>query len=296
MATLTLSGCFTALVTPFVASGKAVDGEAFERLVEAQIEGGVSGLVPCGTTGETPTLSEEEQVDVVKRTVKIARGRVPVVAGTGTNGTESTIAGSRAAFDAGADAVMIVMPYYNKPSQEGLFRHVTLVAKAVSGPVVLYNIPARTVVSLAVDTLFRILDACPNVVGMKDASGGVTYCQALAPLGDRLAVLCGDDALTVPCMSVGATGVVSVTANLFPRETSAVTRAMLEGRLRDARAAQLRLFPVHEALFTEPNPVPVKAALAARGLMTAAVRPPLVEASEANLRRILSIIDAYEGR
>src|SRR5690349_5733136 len=166
---LDLSGCYTALVTPFVPSGQSVDAEALERLVESQIEGGVSGLVPCGTTGETPTLSEAEQVDVVKRTVRVARGRVPVVAGTGTNDTASTIAGSRAAFAAGADAVLIVMPYYNKPSQEGLYRHVELVAKAVGGPVVLYNIPTRTVVSLAVETLCRLLDACPNVVGLKDA-------------------------------------------------------------------------------------------------------------------------------
>ncbi|HVU04675.1 MAG TPA: 4-hydroxy-tetrahydrodipicolinate synthase [Polyangiaceae bacterium] len=292
----TFTGTYTALVTPFVADGSAVDWGAFDRLVEAQIEGGVSGLVPCGSTGETPTLRQEEQREVVRRTVAVARGRVPVIAGTGTYDTTTTIEESRAALEAGATAVMIVMPYYNRPNQEGLFRHVERVAKAVRGPVVLYNIPVRTGVNLEVETLLRILDACENVVGLKDASGNVLYCQALAAAGSRCTVLSGDDALTVPMMSVGAMGVISVTSNLYPGETSAVTGAMLSGKLREARAMHLRLLPVHSVLFLEPNPAPIKAALYAKGRMTAAVRLPLVPPSEGTLRRILSTIDAFEGK
>jgi 4-hydroxy-tetrahydrodipicolinate synthase len=288
-------GCFTALVTPFVQDGSRVDWDAHERLVESQIAGGVSGLVPCGTTGETPTLSGTEHLEVIKRTVEIARGRVPVVAGTGTNATEETIAASRAAFEVGADAVMLVVPYYTKPSQTGIFRHIERVASAVSGAIVLYNIPARTVVGLETETLRRVLDACPNVVALKDASGNVLYCQEMAELRERLAILCGDDALTVPMMSVGATGVISVTANLYPRQTSAVTTAFLSGKWEAARDLHLRLAPVHRALFAEPNPVLVKAALAARGRANPAVRLPLVEAPESVVREMTAVMDAFEG-
>jgi len=294
MSTFTPRGCFTALVTPFTPDGGAVDWEAYERLVESQVAGGVSGIVPCGTTGESPTLTDAEQLALVERAVRVAKGRVSVLAGTGTNGTKKTIEASRAAFEAGADAVMIVMPYYNKPSQEGLRTHVELVARAVPGPVVLYNIPGRTVVDLQIETLERILGACPNVVGIKDASGNVLYCQTLAAMRSRIAVLSGDDVLTVPMMSIGATGVVSVTSNLYPRQVSAVVYSALRVDVAAARAQHRGLVPVHGAMFLEPNPVPVKVALAARGRMSAAVRPPLVAASEQNQKRILSAIDAFE--
>lgn len=296
MATFAARGCFTALVTPFVADGSAIDWAAYEKLVESQIAGGVKGLVPCGTTGEAPTLSDAEQRELFQKTVHLARGRAAVVAGTGSNSTKKTIETSRAAFEAGADAVMIVMPYYNKPSQEGMRLHVELVAKAVPGPIMLYNIPGRTAVDLHVDTLGRILDACPNVVAIKDASNGVTYCQSAQRFGDRLATLSGDDALIVPMMSVGAVGVVSVTSNLYPREVVAVVDGMLAGRTREAQQLHLRLLPVHSAMFIEPNPAPVKAALAARGLMTPAVRPPIVETPAGARERILAAIDAFEGR
>ena len=276
-------GCFTALVTPFSSDGASVDWNAYERLVESQIDGGVSGLVPCGTTGEPPTLTDAEQLEIVRVAVRLAKGRASVVAGTGSNSTEKTIETSRAAFEAGADAVLIVMPYYNRPSQEGLFRHIEKVSKAVPGPIVLYNIPIRTGVDLAVDTLERVLHACPNVVAMKDATGNVLYCQSLAKFHDRLTVLSGDDALTVPMMSVGATGVISVTANLYPREVSAVATEMLAGNLAQGSALHLKLLAVHTAMFVEPSPSPIKAALCLRGRMTAAVRPPLVELSAEGL-------------
>jgi len=296
MATFVARGCFTALVTPFSADGSAIDWPAFEKLLENQIAGGVKGLVPCGTTGEAPTLSDAEQRELFQRAVRIAHGRVAVVPGTGSNSTKKTIEATLAAFEAGADGAMIVMPYYNKPSQEGLRAHVELVAKAVPGPLMLYNIPGRTAVELHVDTLARILDACPNVVALKDATNGVQYCQQASKFGERLSILCGDDALTVPMMSVGAAGVVSVTSNVYPRAVSSVVDHMLAGRVDPAREEHLHLLPVHHAMFIEPSPAPVKAALAARGLATDAVRPPLVAASPDARERIQMAMTLFEGR
>lgn len=289
-------GCITALVTPFTPDGEKVDVKAFDNLVEKQIAGGVSGLVPCGTTGESPTLTDAEQRELIQRTVQISAGRVPVIAGTGSNNTYKTIQASKAAIEAGADAVMLVMPYYNKPSQEGLRQHVEAVARAVSAPIVLYNIPGRTNVDLAVDTLARILDNCPNVVAIKDASGNVSYCQAaFSRFGERLAILSGDDPLTIPMMSVGAKGVISVTSNVYPAHVAAAVNDMLDGRWVAARDRHLKLLPVHAALFIEPNPVPTKVALAARGMMSPAVRLPLAAASEQNRARILDTLDAFEA-
>ena len=291
MSTLPLSGTLTAIVTPFTPDGESVDLAALDALVEAQIQGGVSGLVPCGTTGESPTLTEEEQLTVIKRTVAVAAGRVPVIAGTGSFSTKKTIAASKAAVAAGADGVMVVMPYYNKPSQEGLREHVLAVARAVSCPIVLYNIPGRSVVDLSAETTLRICDAAPNVVAVKDASGNVLRCQELVRrAGDRLTVLSGDDGLTLPMMSVGATGVISVSSNVRPRQVSEVTRLMLAGDLRGARAAHLALLELHAIMFVEPNPAPAKAALAGEGMMSAAVRLPLVAASEGLRKQIGEVL------
>src|SRR6187402_2018434 len=233
--TLLLQGVFTALVTPFSADGSNLDFDAYEKLLAQQLEGGVSGLVPCGTTGESPTLSDAEQRELIGRAVRFAKGRVPVLAGTGSNSTKKSIEASKAAFEAGADGVMIVMPYYNKPSQEGLFRHVTEIAKAVSGPIVIYNIPGRSIVDLSVDTLLRVLDACPNVVGIKDASGNVLFCQELmGKARGRVVNLSGDDPLTLPMLAVGAQGVISVTSNLYPRQVGEVVADALAGKWADA--------------------------------------------------------------
>jgi 4-hydroxy-tetrahydrodipicolinate synthase len=191
---------------------------------------------------------------------------------------------------------MIVMPYYSKPSQEGLIRHVTQIAKAVPVPVIVYNIPGRCVVDLSVESLLRILDASPNVVGLKDATGNVLYCQELLrQAGDRIAVLSGDDVLALPLMSVGACGVISVTSNIYPRQVGDVVRAALSGRWEEARRGHLRLLPVHRALFLEPNPQPTKAALAHAGRMQATVRPPLVEASEQCMSQVLEAMNAFEA-
>jgi 4-hydroxy-tetrahydrodipicolinate synthase len=293
---LSLRGAFTALVTPFTRSGESVDFAAYEALVEAQIAGGVAGLVPCGTTGESPTLDDGEQVELVARAVAVAKGRAPVVAGTGSFSTAKTIEATERALAAGAAGVMVVMPYYSKPTQEGLFRHLTAVAKAAAGaPVVLYNIPGRTQVDLEADTTMRVLEAAPNVLGLKDATGNVLRCQELKRrAGERLAVLAGDDALTVAMMAVGAAGVISVTSNLYPAEVARVTGAALAGRWDEARAAQARLQPVHEVMFVESNPAPVKAALARQGRMEATVRLPLVEASGAARERIGAALDRFE--
>ena len=287
MKTISLSGTFTALVTPFVTGGDAVDFSALEALVEAQIEGGVSGLVPCGTTGESPTLTDEEQIAVIKRVVEVNRGRVPVIAGTGSFSTKKTITASKAALHAGADGVMIVMPYYNKPSQDGMREHVLAIAREVSSPIVLYNIPGRSVVDLSTETTAQICDKAPNVVGLKDATGNVLRCQELKKrLGDRLTVLSGDDALTLAFGSVGAAGVISVTSNVKPREVSAVTTALSANDYVKARALHFALVELHNVMFIEPNPAPAKAALASLGKMTDVVRLPLVSASPATKQKV----------
>jgi 4-hydroxy-tetrahydrodipicolinate synthase len=296
MSTLNLQGAYTALVTPFTADGSAIDYDAFEAHVVAQLAGKISGLVPCGTTGETPTLTDEEQKELVERTVQIVKGKVPVLAGTGANSTAKTIKTSLAALEAGADAVMVVTPYYNKPSQDGMHAHFRAVASAVAAPIVIYNIPGRCVVDLTVDTLLRILHDCPNVVGVKDASGNVCYCQdLLRRAGDRVAVMCGDDPLTLPMMSVGAKGVISVTSNVYPAEVAACVADVLAGKWAEARKRHLRLFPVHRALFVEPNPQPTKAALFAKGRMTAAVRLPLIEASGRTREELARVMKEFEG-
>ncbi len=292
MPEMRLDGTWTALVTPFTPGADALDPGALDALVEAQIVGGISGLVPCGTTGEAPTLGDDEQLEVIRRVVKVAAGRVPVMAGTGSFSTKKTVAATRAAIAAGADAVMIVMPYYNKPSQDGMRAHVIEAAAAASGrPVVLYNIPGRSVVDLAAETTERICAAASNVVGIKDATGNVLRCQELKRrLGDRLTVMSGDDALTVPMMASGASGVISVTSNVLPREVSEVTRLALAGDFAAARAKHLSLLELHGAMFVEPNPAPAKAALAALGRMNASVRGPLVPASDATRRLVVEAL------
>ncbi|MEM9692627.1 MAG: 4-hydroxy-tetrahydrodipicolinate synthase [Myxococcota bacterium] len=282
MKPIAFSGTFTALVTPFRAGAEEVDFEALHALVEAQIAGGVVGLVPCGTTGETPTLSAEEQLRVIRAVVQVAAGRVPVIAGTGSNHTAASIAASRAALEVGADGVMVMMPYYNKPSPAGMKAHCVAVARAVDAPVVLYNIPGRTVVDLAADTTEAICEAAPNVVALKDATGNVVRCQEVKRrLGDRLAVMSGDDGLVLGMVATGAAGVISVSSNVIPDRVSAVTDELSQGNFAAARSLHLELLPFHRAMFAEPNPAPAKAGLAMRGMMAPDVRLPLVPATDA---------------
>ena len=296
MAELSLSGAYTALVTPFTPDGSEVDFVAYEKHLEAQIAGGISGLVPCGTTGEVPTLSDAEQRELIVRTKQVARGRALVLAGTGSNNTKKSIEGAKAALEAGADAVMIVMPYYSKPTQEGLFQHICAIAKSVNAPIVLYNVPGRSVVELSVDSSLRVIDACPNVIGFKDATGNVLHCQELLLRAKRpISVLCGDDVLTVPMMSVGATGVISVTSNVYPKQVSETVSDALAGRNSAAGKKQVAIFAVHKAMFAEASPAPAKAALALKGLMNASVRLPLVEATPECKARLSAVMAEYEA-
>jgi 4-hydroxy-tetrahydrodipicolinate synthase len=289
------SGVFTALVTPFSPDARSVDEVAFAAHVERQLDAGISGLVACATTGETPTLTASEMQRLIRLCVDAGRGRVPVVAGTCNNDTWDTIELCKGAVAAGADMLMIVSPYYNKPSQEGLLRHIKLIAEAVEAPIMLYNIPGRTAVMMSVDTTLRILDECPSVIAVKDATGGMSYCQELMRrAGDRVTLMCGDDALALPMMAVGAAGVVSVTSNLLPGPVVAVARAMANGDLAAARREHARLLPVHEAMFMEPNPQPVKAACEQRGWMHASVRPPMLEASDATKSNLARALAEYE--
>ncbi len=295
MGLLKLHGTYTALVTPFGTDAtESIDWTAFDALVDAQIAGGVSGLVPCGTTGESPTLSHDEHKEVIRRTVQRANKRTQVIAGTGSNSTLTAIELSQAAESAGVDAIMVVVPYYNKPTQEGLYRHFIAVARSVRCPVVIYNVPSRTGIDLAAETLGRICGDAPNVVATKEATGNVLRAQDLVRrFGTRLTVLSGDDALTLAMVAVGARGVISVTSNVLPGEVSRATRLALDGDGEAARRAHMALLPVHEAMFLEANPGPAKAALAMRGVMTDVVRGPLCAASEATRKQLAAVLSVY---
>jgi 4-hydroxy-tetrahydrodipicolinate synthase len=298
---LRIEGTYTALVTPFhdprEKPGWPIDWDALDRLVEAQVAGGVAGLVPCGTTGESPTLSHEEHRQVVERVVKKVGKRVQVIAGAGSNSTRETTELVLHAQRAGADAAMVVVPYYNKPTQEGLFCHFAEVASQASIPIVAYNVPGRTVVELLPDTLARICDAAPNVVAIKEASGNVIRTQQIvSALGDRMVVLCGDDGITLPLIACGARGVISVTSNVLPAEVSRAARLALDGRFDEARRAHLALLPAHDAMFVEASPAPAKAALAMRGLASDAVRSPIVPASEKARAVLASALEPFPAR
>jgi 4-hydroxy-tetrahydrodipicolinate synthase len=291
-----ISGIYTALVTPFQDdSTHAIDIPALDRVIDGQLEAGVDGLVPCGTTGECPTLSSHEQAAVIRHVAARARGKAKVIAGTGTNSTRTTIEGSRAALDAGADGVMVVVPYYSKPTQDGLVRHFVSVARAIPCPVVVYNIPGRCGVDLLPDSLARIVADAPNVVAVKEATGNVLRAQELVRrFGDRLSVMCGDDALTLPMMAVGGRGVISVTSNLMPKEIVRLVRLAADGRVEEARTLHLSLLPVHEAMFLEANPGPVKAALALAKQTSDVVRGPLVAAGPGTRAAIEAALELYK--
>ena len=284
MTTPTFAGTFTALVTPFRAG--QVDVEALRALVEAQIAGGIDGLVPCGTTGESVTLSLSEHALVVRTVVEQTRGRVPVVAGAGSVSTSHAIELTRVARDARADGVLIVVPYYNKPTQAGLVAHYRAVLREVPMPTILYNIPGRTGIDLGLDAMAQLVDV-PEIVAVKEATGNVLRSQSLlARFGDRFTILSGDDGLTLPILAVGGKGVISVTSNVLPREVGDVVRLWNAGDLAAARKLHLRLVPVHESMFVESNPGPAKAALARVGRIAPEVRLPLVWPADASQKLV----------
>jgi 4-hydroxy-tetrahydrodipicolinate synthase len=287
-------GTYTALVTPF--QDGQLDLPALEKLIEGQIADGITGVVAVGTTGESPTLSPEEREQVIRITLEVVKGRCQVLAGTGSNSTAAAITATEATEKLGVDGMLVVAPYYNKPSQEGLFRHFRAVAQATSLPLMLYNIPGRCAVDLGPETVERLAVGCRNIVSIKEASGSVERVSDLrARLPEAFTILSGDDSLTLPFLAVGAVGVVSVASNLFPAEVCVLVQAFRSGDVATARAMHLRLLPVFKDLFIEPNPVPTKTALAWRGAMSAECRLPLCEMMEANVARLRTTLDAFEG-
>ncbi len=272
---MTLQGLYTALLTPFTAGGTEVDYRALDALLERQVAAGVAGVVPCGTTGESPTLTHAEHAAVIRRTVEVVAGRAQVIAGTGSNSTAEAIELSKEAQKDGVNAVMLVNPYYNKPSQEGLYRHFAAVADAVSVPVIIYNIKGRTGVNLEVETLVRLMDRA-NIVGVKEASGDLPQMiRVHQQLGNRLSILSGDDNIIPPVMAVGGSGVISVASNLFPKRMNRMMGAYLRGDFREGNAIFYPLVDLMGALFWDTNPVPVKAAAAGLGLCLPDLRLPL---------------------
>ena len=287
-----MRGCATALVTPFKADG-AIDEERMRALVDRQITGGVRLLVPCGTTGESATMTEAEDQRVIALTIEVARGRAHVIAGTGSNSTAAAIEYSQRARDAGADAVLQVAPWYNKPTQEGLYAHFRAVAEAIPRtPVMLYNVPGRTSSNIAAQTTLRLARDCENIVAVKEASGDLT--QIMGILRERPAnfcVLSGDDAVTLPLIALGAEGIVSVASNEIPDLMSRMTELALAGKWDEARALHYRILPLMEINFIESSPGPVKAAMAMMGLLEENFRLPLVPIQEKSRTRIREVIN-----
>lgn len=287
-----MRGCATALVTPFNSDG-TIDEERMRSLVDRQIKGGVQLLVPCGTTGESATMTEEEDARVIAMTIDVARGRAKVIAGTGSNSTASAIEYSKRARDMGTDALLQVAPWYNKPTQEGLYAHFRAIAEAVpETPIMLYNVPGRTSSNIAAQTTLRLARDCDNIVAVKEASGNLS--QIMEILRERPAnfsVLSGDDAVTLPLIALGADGIVSVASNEVPDLMSQMTNLALEGKWDDARRLHYRLLPLMEVNFIESSPGPVKAAMAMMALLEENFRLPLVpiqDKSRARIREVLA--------
>ena len=286
-------GTFTALVTPFRES--AIDFTALRNLIESQIAAGIDGIIAVGTTGESPTLTHDERKGVIRCAIETANKRCLVLAGTGSYSTREAIAATEEAEKLGVDGALVVAPYYNKPSQEGLFRHFSAIAKSTPLRLMLYNIPGRCGVDIAAETVARIQSDCPNVVSIKEAGGNVDRVSELrARLPDAFTVLSGDDGLTLPFLAAGAVGVVSVASNLLPREMCDLVDAFANGDLKRAEGLHRKLYWLFKDLFIEPNPVPIKTALSWRGTILAEVRLPLCEMSEANQARLRKTLERFE--
>lgn len=285
-----LTGTLTALVTPFNKQKVAFDD--LQKLVDFQIKGGIDGLVPVGTTGESPTLDHHEHMEVVQATVSQARGRVPVVAGTGSNSTKEAVEFTKLAHQAGVDGMLLVAPYYNKPSPEGLFRHFSAIADTTDRAIVLYSIPGRCGIEIGVDVVERLRAKYPHVRYIKEAGGSVARVDQLKQaMGRDITVLSGDDALTLPFIAAGAEGVISVASNLFVREVSRMVSAARANDLKKAAKLHHQLCPIFNTLFIEPNPVPVKIALQRAGIIkSAAVRLPLCAPTPENKKTLLQVL------
>ena len=288
----TFQGSFVAMVTPF-RNGK-VDEAKLKELVEFHITHGTDGLIPCGTTGESPTLNHDEHRRVVETVIEAARGRIRVISGTGSNSTAEAIDMTKHAERAGASGALVVNPYYNKPTQEGLYRHFRAVAESVAIPVVLYNIQSRTAINVETDTMARLARDVKNIVGVKEASGSLDQMsQVIAACGPDFSVLSGDDNITLPLLAIGGSGVVSVIANIVPRETADLVHAALEGDWKRARDLHYRLLPLARAAFLETNPIPIKEAMAMAGMLEPEFRLPMCRMSDGNREKLRTILQPY---
>jgi len=285
------TGTYTALVTPF--KNGQLDSPALERLVRMQIKAGVDGVVPVGTTGESPTVDYEEHLEIIALTVKCCAGKIKVLAGTGGNSTSEAVYLTREAEKIGADGSLQVAPYYNKPTQEGLFQHFSEIARETRLPIVLYSIPGRCGIEIGIETVRRLARECKNIIGIKEAGGSCDRVSALrAALGPKFDIMSGDDSLTLPFMAVGADGVISVASNIVPRPVAQMVAAFRRGQIRKASQLHAKLYPLFKDLFIETNPVPVKAALVMMGLIDEEYRLPLVPMGAANRAKLRATMKA----
>lgn len=287
-----LKGIYTALVTPF--KNGNLDEKAFKNLIEFQLKGGINGIVPCGTTGEAPTLSYDEHEKVIELAVKYVNGKVPIIAGTGSNSTQEAIELTEGAKKLGANFCLLTTPYYNKPTQEGLYRHFEAIAEAVNIPLILYNIPGRTGINMTPETIFK-LSKIKNIVGVKEAAGSLTQVSDIYRLTKgKFTILSGDDNLFLPMMSVGAVGVISVVSNIMPKEMQSLYRAFLiEKNIKKAMTIHTRLMPLFQGMFVETNPIPIKEAMAYMGMVSKEFRLPLCPLSETNSIFIKGLLAEY---
>ena len=284
-------GAITAIVTPFK-EDESLDLDALKRLVEFQIKNKIDGIVPCGTTGESPTLSHEEQSQVIKLVIDSVNGKVPVIAGTGSNSTKEAISMTKKALDYGADASLQVCPYYNKPTQEGLFRHFSAIANSADIPIIVYNIQGRTGINMETATLARLAKEHSNIVGVKEASGNMAQMMdVINTLPKNFTVLSGDDNLTLPLMSLGGKGVISVAGNIIPRQMHELTEFALNGDFENAAKLHYGLLPLFKGIFIETNPIPIKAALAMEGMIKEVYRLPMCEMKPENREKLKQILN-----
>jgi 4-hydroxy-tetrahydrodipicolinate synthase len=287
-----ISGTYTALVTPFRSDG--VDEKAFAHLLEDQIAAGIDGVIPVGTTGESATLTMEEHLRVIELAAQVVDGRIRVYAGTGSNSTSEAIYLTKEAKRRGADGLLIVSPYYNKPSQAGIFAHYSALAEAAWLPIITYSVPGRTGTEISIETMASLALKHPNIVAIKEAGGSIErFSQLRQALPDNIAIFSGDDSMTLPALSVGAVGVISVASNLIPKEVVALVRAFRSGQAAEAEQLHRKLYPLFRDLFIEANPVPVKTAMARGGWMTDEVRLPLVPLQPQNRERLEVILGKF---
>ncbi len=285
------SGSFTAIVTPL--KNNKVDYDAYKKLIEMQVEAGITGIVPCGSTGESATLSHEEHDEVIKKAVEFSNGRLKVIAGTGSNSTAEAIRLSKHAQEVGCDGVLLVAPYYNKPTQKGLYLHYKEIAKAINLPIVLYNIQGRSAVNIEPKTIAQLAKDCKNIVAVKEASGSLDQMSQIRMLAPEMDLISGDDALTVPIMAIGGTGVISVLSNICPKIVADLVNVMLKKDLDKANEIAFKWLPLIKAMFMETNPIPVKAAMAMMGLCSDEMRLPMCAMSDDHINDLKTILKKY---